>query len=170
MIKNRRPTRIRKPKKRSRKDSKSLNFKSTSPSQMSAGTSKSSLCTICHERMIDGGFLHNKSAHVTYCYTCTKKICNVRSPKCPVCRQSVNRAIKLFFWNRKKVFEMLKSVWKDTPLLWKYKSRCWIVLARQSIISISQDVDELGYILFYFSNIIWLTYCYRFNFRVINHP
>ncbi|EFX83318.1 hypothetical protein DAPPUDRAFT_301859 [Daphnia pulex] len=55
------------------------------------------MCTVCHVGIRDGAFVHRKTAHVAACYACTLKISRKPNAKCPICRQSIQNTIKIFF-------------------------------------------------------------------------
>ncbi|KAK4036672.1 hypothetical protein OUZ56_028715 [Daphnia magna] len=64
---------------------------------ISPGISSDNVCTVCHVEVRNGAFVHRKTAHVAACYACTLKISKKPNAKCPICRQSIQNTIKIFF-------------------------------------------------------------------------
>jgi len=52
-------------------------------------------CSMCGIRPRNGGFLHMDTVHAIYCYACTKAVVS-RTSKCPICRRTIQRAVRIF--------------------------------------------------------------------------
>lgn len=55
----------------------------------------SELCGLCGLRPVDGAFMHGNTGHQLYCYSCSKRLWRERK-KCPLCRRTIARVVKMF--------------------------------------------------------------------------
>lgn len=55
----------------------------------------SDLCGLCGLKPVDGAFMHGNTGHQLYCYSCSKRVWRERK-KCPVCRRTIAKVVKMF--------------------------------------------------------------------------
>ena len=53
------------------------------------------LCELCGLKPVDGAFIHGKTGHELYCYSCSNRLCREKK-KCPVCRRTIGKVVKMF--------------------------------------------------------------------------
>lgn len=56
---------------------------------------ESNTCSIC-QGVRDGAFVHGRRAHVVYCFSCTERISRKPGARCPICRLTIQKSLKLF--------------------------------------------------------------------------
>jgi hypothetical protein len=44
---------------------------------------------------VDGAFIHGKTGHQIFCYSCSTKLWK-QNPMCPVCRRTIQKVVKIF--------------------------------------------------------------------------